>query len=100
MACRVELTRAAQRDRDSAVEYLLDARGKTAAAAFLGGLDGVLEQLRLYPYMHPASQEARLARMGYRKALFGSYLALYRVEDEQVMVMRIFHQRQDYARLV
>lgn len=38
--------------------------------------------------------------MGYRKAFFGNYLALYRFERERVVVVRIFHQRRDYAKLV
>lgn len=101
MGFRVELARAAERDRDGVVEYLLKGTAsKASAVAFLDGLETVLGHLKDYPLMYPLSQEPRLARMGYRKALFGNYLALYRLEGERVIVARIFHQRRDYAKLV
>ena len=100
MASRVELARTAERDRDETVEYLLKSASEASATSFLDGLEAVLRHLRDFPLMYSLSQEQRLARMGYRKALFDNYLALYRLEEERVIVARIFHQRLDYAKLV
>ena len=41
-----------------------------------------------------------LAKRGYRSALVGSYVLLYRFEGDTVYIAHIFHQRQDYATLV
>ena len=50
--------------------------------------------------MYPLVRDARLARGGYRKAALGNYLALYLEKDGTVYIARVFHQSQDYARLV
>lgn len=101
MGCRVVLARAAERDRDETVEYMIDILGSRAAAAgFLDDLDALFANLERFPHMYPESAESRLARMGYRKAPIGGYVALYRLRGDEVQVARIFHQRQDYARLV
>ena len=40
------------------------------------------------------------ADAGYRRAGFSSYVALYRVLGERVEIDRVFHAKQDYARLL
>jgi plasmid stabilization system protein ParE len=101
MGYSVVFTRAAQRDRDAVVEYLvrtLDNPG--AAGRFLDELDAIIENVDSDPCMYEAVQEQRLHRQGYRKALFMNYVAVFRASCDVVYIARIFHKKQDYARLL
>ena len=101
MAYEVELSFSAQRDRDRIVEYLLyELKSPQAALRFLDELDRVVELIGFNPELFAVSQEPRLLKLEYRKALVMKYLALYKVEGQTVKVARIFHSSQDYARLV
>lgn len=101
MAYEVVFSASGQRDRDRVVDYLVnDLKSPQAAAHFLDELDGVLGLLEKTPDVFPVSKELRLHRMGYRKALFMNYVAMFRMEGETVLIARIFHQSQDYARLL
>ena len=42
----------------------------------------------------------KLARNGYRKANVAGYIVLHSHVDNRVYITNIFHERQDYARLV
>ena len=59
----------------------------------------VVEKLRLleaYPLAGPLHHDSYLADRGYRKLLAGKWVAVYRVEGDDVLVVRVFHQRADY----
>ena len=50
------------------------------------------ERLTQYPYMYRAGRVA-----GTREALVHpNYLMIYRVTDEQIIIMRVLHTRQQY----
>ncbi|HIW75950.1 MULTISPECIES: type II toxin-antitoxin system RelE/ParE family toxin [Gordonibacter] len=101
MACELVFSRSAERDRDRIVEYLLyDVKSPQAAGHFLDELDEALDLVCSNPALFAVSREPRLARLGYRPCLFMKHIALYKHEDGVVKVARIFHQSQDYARLV
>lgn len=101
MAYRARLAESAERDRDRIVLYLLDEFGSPQAAGhFMDELDAVIANLEAVAESFPLAREARVARMGYRKALFMNYIALFKVEGDEANVARIFHQSQDYAKLV
>ena len=101
MAYDVVWSFSAERDRDRIVEYLLyDLASPQAASHVLDELDKMIVILSDNPKLFALSAESRLARMGYRKYLFMSYVVLYRVEDRTVKVGRILHTAQNYARLV
>ena len=103
MGCEVRLAAEAEADRDAIASYLLgEAEAPRAARRFFDELDRLVESISLVPEAYPLSQDERLARMGYRKASFMSYVLLYRYDDRLgvAYVTNIFHQRQDYARLV
>ena len=101
MASSVLFTQAAERDRDIIVDYLLEKlQSQQTAERFLDELDcliGVLEEL---PESVPRAQDRYLAALDLRKAPRMNYLVLYCAEGDAVYLMRIFHQAQDYARLV
>lgn len=101
MGYSVVFARAAQRDRDAVVEYLVRVLGNSGAAGrFLDELDAIIANLSVDPCMYEAVQEQRLRRQGYRKALFMNYVAVFRASGDVVYIARIFHQKQDYARLL
>lgn len=100
MACRVRLTSTAERDEAEIVEFLIGSSGLSAARGLMDGADEVVGNLAGLPLMYPLVDEPRLRGLGYRKALFGSYVMLYLVGDEGADVVRVFHQRRDYARLL
>ena len=103
MACDVLLARAAEQDRDQVVEYLLNRLDSRAAAMhFLDQLDEVIAYVGSHPLGCPLCAEPRLAALGYRKASFPemSYVTIYRPLGEAVVIARVFHTRQNYARLL
>lgn len=62
--------------------------------------DAVLDKVTLletYPLMGPLHQDSVLAGRDFRKLLVGRWVVIYRVEDDQVVVYRVFHQRSNYA---
>ena len=56
-------------------------------------------RLRDMPESCPLCQDEILFAKGYRKLVVSNYIALYTVNHETraVIVMRVFHGRQDYA---
>ncbi|MCR8907493.1 type II toxin-antitoxin system RelE/ParE family toxin [Thermophilibacter sp. ET337] len=101
MACDVTYTKAAERDKERIVAYLLYERESPRdAQRFLAELDRLVENLSRMPEMYPRAADGRAAEAGYRKAGFRSYVALYRIVGDVVEVDRVFHAKQDYARLL
>ena len=101
MAYDVTFTEPAEWDKDQIVAYCLVTLGsRGAATSFLDALDNVVENLSRAPEMYPRATEGRAAEEGYRKAVLLSYVLLYRLSWESVEIARIFHARQDYARLI
>lgn len=101
MGFKVELTAKAERDRDQIIEYHLNVlHAPSAAASFLDVLDDAVDLLATMPESCPKARDARLARLGYRKTRIKGYIALFRIEGDKVFIAHIFHQSQDYARLV
>ena len=101
MGCDVSLTAEAESERDEVVEYLLFVlSAPTAARVFLDELDELVANLSSFPEMYPLSEEPRLHALGYRKALVGGYIVLYRVVEGAVAITNVFHESRDYARLV
>ena len=91
---------------DEVAGYLADELASPGAASnFLDGLDGVVEHLESFPLSHPNPVDRRLAARGYRKALVGNYVLLFRVEETSegngvVYVTNLFHGSQSFQGLV
>ena len=101
MATDYKLTEQAALEFEKIVEYLCVKLKSPQAASnfekeFLRLIDPACEQ----PEILPLSQHSRLAKLGYRKLLINRYIALYTYRDNVIIVAHIFHQTQDYARLV
>ena len=103
MACDLRFTNSAEQDRDQIIEYLInDLASPQAAGHFLDEMEGALRRICEYPELCALSRDGHLARLGYRPCHFMSYLLLYVYDSSAnaVTVGRIFHTRQDYAKLV
>lgn len=101
MGCRVAFTRAAEADEEAIVAHLVgELHSPQAAGRFLDGLEKAVKLIAEMPESFPPVLEPRLAGKGYRKARVLDYLAVYRMEDEVAVIVRIFHARQDYAALL
>ncbi len=101
MASRVLVSGEAMADLEAIVSYLSRTLAEpVAAAGVLDAFDEFVQNVSTFPEMYSPVREPRLRRLGYRKAALKKYIALYRVQDETVLVAHVFHQSQDYAKLV
>lgn len=101
MACEYVILKGAQDDYRGIVEYLLDVKkSPQAALGFMDEFDRQLEIACENPLLHALSRMQELASLGYRPFLVNKYVALYFYRDEQVAIAHIFHQTQDYGRIV
>lgn len=98
---KVVILAEAQREYEGIVSYLaVTAQSPSAARSFMEELDRQVRLVASYPESHPLSHLRELAAKGYRSFAVGKYLAIYRIGDSAVVIAHIFHQSQDYARLV
>ena len=101
MAYEVLWTERAEDDLDAIVSYVAGALGSPRAASdLLDGFDALAEALSATPEMRAVSATPALARRGLRAYPVGGYVALYSFDGERVVIFRVVHQRQDYARLI
>ena len=101
MACKVVITDEAARSRDDIIAYLVTVLHEPKAAGrFLDELDALADRLTAFPEAYPVSAEPRLADLAYRKACVMRYIVLYKVQEDVVYITNIFHETQDYAKLV
>lgn len=101
MAYRLVVLETAQKEYDSILYYLTEVLKAPHAAAsfheeFLGKLRLVLDM----PQALPLSKSSKLAALGYRAIFVKRYIALYRIEEDDVVLAHIFHQTQNYAKYV
>lgn len=99
MTSRVRIQPTARRELDGIIAYLA-AFGPNTARSFLDDWTHMLETLRDGVVEYGLSRFDVLARLGYRAAPVGEYIALYFREDDDVVIAHLFHQSQDYARIV
>ena len=54
------------------------------------------------PLMYETCHDPYLKELGYRKAVIRNYILIYKVNSETktVYIMRLFHGRQDYDKLI
>ena len=83
------------------VAYIADVLCEpTAAASFLDEFDYQFGLVADNPELHALSRMPELAALGYRSMLVKKYVALYYIEGDSVVVAHVFHQSQNYARLI
>lgn len=101
MACKFEILYDAQVEIDSIVAYLVALTGgPSAARAFVDELHEKIALVCSNPMLCGLSRMPELAVLGYRVLFVKNYVVLYYFRDDCVYIAHVFHQRQDYARLV
>lgn len=103
MAYKLIITDAFHRDFDSAVSYIaLSLENRTAAASLIDAVEKCYNDLEYMPFMYEACQDIYLKERGYRKAVIHNYIMVYRVDEQSktVNILRLFHGRQDYLKLI
>ncbi len=106
MAYEVLLDPSVVERADEIVDYLSCVLASpSAATTFLDGLDELVGRLETLPFSYPHPRDAVLSQRGYRKALVGRYIVLFRVEESFkgsgiVYVTNIFHGSQNYQDLL
>jgi plasmid stabilization system protein ParE len=103
MTYNVKTTDSADRDTDEILTYIAETLANPKAAAdFADALEERYAMLEDHPLMFELSRNERLARMGYRRFVVGSYVALYLVNEErkEVTIARIFYGRRNYDKYI
>lgn len=101
MTYRVEILDEAQRELKSIIEYLLNVlKSPQAADNLLCEFDRQVDLIAPNPSVFAVSNLPELASKGYRTAHINNYIMLYTLRNDVIYIAHIFHQRQDYARLV
>lgn len=101
MACNYVVLYDAQADIESIVAYLVSLTGGLSAAkAFMDEFDEKITLACDSPMLCALSRMPELAVLGYRTFFVKNYVTLCYFRDDCVYVAHVFHQRQDYARLV
>ncbi len=103
MAYRILQTDAFRRDLDAVIAYIvLSLENKTAAASLLDEIEKSCGDLVRMPLMYEACHDPYLKELGYRKTGVHNYIIVYKVDEERktVNLMRLFHGRQDYEKLI
>ena len=99
MTCKPRILESANRELGEITTYLAG-YSKDAAKAFLDEYELQLDLICSKTVMYGLSRMPELAQLGYHCALVGKYLFLYYIENDAIVVAHLFHQRQDYAKLV
>lgn len=103
MAYKLMKTDSFQRDLDAVVAYIaLSLENKVAASSLLDAIEKSYDGIERMPLMYEACRDPHLKRLGYRRAVIHNYIMVYKVDNktETVYIMRLFHGRQDYEKLI
>lgn len=103
MAYKILGTERARQDLSDIVGYIATSlENPSAAASFLDEVKSCYDDLAQFPLMFGACHDPRLKALGYRKAGIKNYIMIYKVSGptETVFIMRFFHGRQDYEKLL
>ncbi len=99
MACEIEIQDSAHKDIEEILAYLSSVN-PAAADSFYANLRKCVADLEEGLVDYALSRFPELADAGYHALLFDDYIILYFQEDAARTIAHVFHQRQDYARLV
>lgn len=101
MACKVIQHPDVRRELEHTLDYLEfvlfePTSAKELARSYLVFIKNVAR----FPEMYPLARDEILSKRGIRAASLQNYVVLYVYDDTYVQVLHLFHQSQDYARLV
>jgi len=96
----LNVTELAEQDLDGIVNYMTgELANPIAARAFLEKIEDCYALLKTRPKIYVACDDPYLRNKGYRKALIGNYLLIFRIEEQTnlIHILRFFYGAQDYS---
>jgi plasmid stabilization system protein ParE len=96
---RLLVTELAEQDLDGIVNYMVvELANPIAARAFLEKIEDCYALLKTRPKIYGVCDDTYLRNKGYRKALIGNYLLIFRIEEQtkRIHILRFFYGAQDY----
>lgn len=99
MAYDVKILPTTEIEAEGVVEYL-SGFGMQPARRFVEEYRHQLELLASDVIDYGLCKLPEAAKLGYHACRVNSYIMLYYFEGDAVVIAHVFHQRQDYARLV
>jgi plasmid stabilization system protein ParE len=94
-------TRQAAGEYENITKYLaLKLKSPQAARNFEQAFLRAISAVCVQPESFPLSKQPEVAQKGYRVIMVNKYLILYVYQDNKIIIAHIFHQSQDYAKLV
>lgn len=87
---RVNITRKAERDAEAIRDYIARDRPK-AADRWVRDFQKQVADLTLFPLAHEVIPEETEGGTEYRHRLFKNYRTIYRVEGQDVIILRVIH---------
>lgn len=101
MTYNVVILKSVQYEYESIVGYLAQIlMNPRTAGNFVAEFEHQLDLLREQPLLRPLSHIRELAARNYRTFPVNNYVCLYKFERDTIYIAHVFHQSQDYARLV
>lgn len=91
----VRFTNEAENDVLDIHDYTIETFGLNQWVLYEQGLKAVFENLRTNPLL---GTDRSSVKRNVRRILFGSHVIYYRLDLDEIVVMRILHQRQDPGR--
>jgi toxin ParE1/3/4 len=95
----LHVTALAEQDLDGIVNYMTgELANPVAARAFLEKIEDCYALLKTRPKIYVVCDDPYLRNKGYRKALVGNYLLIFRIEEQakRIHILRFFYGAQDY----
>ncbi len=103
MAYNLVITERAEELLDNIVNYLVhQLKSMQAAEHLLSQVEVVYDTLEDNPYVYPVSRDPYLKSRDYREAIVPemNYKIVFEIEADEVTVLGIFHQLENYPRKV
>ena len=97
----VKITDVAKGEIDSICNYLENNLGsKQAKENFVSKLNKQISILKELPELYSISKRPEISKFDGRVAPVNNYALIYIIEDDDVIILHVFHSSQDYGRMV
>lgn len=103
MAYKIKETELALQDLDNIISYIaLTLANHVSATSFADEVEKCYSNLEKMPLMYGFCDDPLLRALGYHKAIIKNYVMVYNVDENEgtVNIMRFFHGRQDYPKMI
>ncbi|MES1984977.1 MAG: type II toxin-antitoxin system RelE/ParE family toxin [Pseudomonadota bacterium] len=92
---RVKVSRAADSDLDSILDYSLSHHSREIAEGYLRTIQATFARLETFPALGVARSDLKV---GLRLITVGEHAIYYRIDDDCVLIARVLHKAMDPAR--